>query len=271
MNGSPVKLGTISGTASHSSALKMKMEKDAAAKMKKDAAAKMKKESPVYFNEELKKASAEGKLSGKFKEAVDASPNKFIPGLASGVAAYTMYKAKKSKKRGDSKKSTNTKDTKTNKSTKKKTSTKKYSTNMKDFKIGSKERYDEYKRRGWAQDDTTKGYKPKSESGTDSKPKYLKETKEKISKIKAKSNKKMGEVVENVIRKETKEKKTSARKTYGRGSKEHLEAKLAHSQAKQADYEGAKGGKKRKFFGKWASKYQQRKQEKLKAKLAEKE
>jgi hypothetical protein len=32
---------------------------------------------------------------------------------------------------------------------------------MKDYKIGSKERYDEYEARGWAHDDTTKGYKPK--------------------------------------------------------------------------------------------------------------
>lgn len=101
MKGSPMKLGTIQGTAGHTSALKMKMEKDAAAKMKKEAAMKMKeeaamkmkkesamkmkkedpmkmkKESPMDFNAELKKASADGKLSGKFKEAVDASPAKF--------------------------------------------------------------------------------------------------------------------------------------------------------------------------------------------------
>lgn len=100
MKGSPIKLGTIQGTAGHSSALKMKMEKDAAAKMKKEAAMKMKeeaamkmkkesamkmkkedpmkmkKESPMDFNAKLKQASADGKLSGKFKEAVDASPAK---------------------------------------------------------------------------------------------------------------------------------------------------------------------------------------------------
>ena len=92
MKGSPMKLGTIQGTAGHTSALKMKMEKDAAAKMKKEAAMKlkkeaamkmkkesamkMKKESPMDFNAELKQASADGKLSGKFKEAVDAAPTK---------------------------------------------------------------------------------------------------------------------------------------------------------------------------------------------------
>ena len=84
MKGSPMKLGTIQGTAGHTSALKMKMEKDAAAKLRKEAAMKlkkesamkMKKESPMDFNAELKQASADGKLSGKFKEAVDAAPTK---------------------------------------------------------------------------------------------------------------------------------------------------------------------------------------------------
>jgi len=76
MKGSPMKLGSIQGSAGHSSALKMKMEKDAAAKMKKESAMKMKKESPMDFNAKLKQASADGKLSGEFKKAVDASPTK---------------------------------------------------------------------------------------------------------------------------------------------------------------------------------------------------
>jgi len=32
---------------------------------------------------------------------------------------------------------------------------------MKDYPIGSSERYNEYKARGWKQDDTTKGGEPK--------------------------------------------------------------------------------------------------------------
>ena len=36
------------------------------------------KKSPVKFNAKLKKASAEGRLTGKFKKAVDASPMKFM-------------------------------------------------------------------------------------------------------------------------------------------------------------------------------------------------
>ena len=46
------------------------------AKMKKKSMAKMKK-APSKFNAKLKAASAAGKLSGKFKEAVDAAPVKF--------------------------------------------------------------------------------------------------------------------------------------------------------------------------------------------------
>tara|TARA_R100001224_G_scaffold101175_1_gene72657 strand:+ start:10 stop:1005 length:996 start_codon:yes stop_codon:yes gene_type:complete len=99
MKGSPAKMGMIKGTAGHRSALKameekaaMKaMEKAAAMKamkeksamkaMKEDSPAKaMKKDSPMDFNAKLKQASADGKLSGKFKEAVDASPAKFGPG-----------------------------------------------------------------------------------------------------------------------------------------------------------------------------------------------
>jgi len=52
MKGNPAKMGTIQGTAGHSSALKMKMEKDAAAKMKKEAAMKMKMESAAKMKKE---------------------------------------------------------------------------------------------------------------------------------------------------------------------------------------------------------------------------
>ena len=48
-------------------------ENSSPATMKKESMAKMKK-APSKFNAKLKAASAAGKLSGKFKEAVDASP-----------------------------------------------------------------------------------------------------------------------------------------------------------------------------------------------------
>ena len=50
-------------------------ENSSPATMKKESMAKMKK-APSKFNAKLKAASAAGKLSGEFKEAVDASPNK---------------------------------------------------------------------------------------------------------------------------------------------------------------------------------------------------
>ena len=50
-------------------------KKKGAMKMKKEGAMKMKK-APNKFNAKLKAASAAGKLSGKFKEAVDAAPVK---------------------------------------------------------------------------------------------------------------------------------------------------------------------------------------------------
>jgi len=54
--------------------------------------------------------------------------------------------------------------------------------NMKDYKIGSKERYNEYEARGWKQDDTTKGGEPrkKVEAVSTPKPEGVKTIKPKI-------------------------------------------------------------------------------------------
>lgn len=49
------------------------------------------------------------------------------------------------------------------------TPAKKYTTNMKDFAIGSQARIDEYKRRGWAMDDTTKLKTPTAKPATQNK------------------------------------------------------------------------------------------------------
>lgn len=98
MKGSPAKMGMIKGTAGHRSALKAMEEKAAMKAMEKAAAMKameeksamkaMKKDSPMDFNAKLKQASADGKLSGKFKEAVDASPAKFGPGKKEAPEGY---------------------------------------------------------------------------------------------------------------------------------------------------------------------------------------
>ena len=69
----------------------MKMKKESAMKMKKESMAKMKK-APSKFNAKLKAASAAGKLSGKFKEAVDASPVKI--GKTKGMKKATRRQSK---------------------------------------------------------------------------------------------------------------------------------------------------------------------------------
>jgi len=84
MNGSPAKMGTISGTAGHSSALKLKMEEEAAAKMK-EAAMKMKSpmEKELVGNqknlpEELKAKieAAPGKMESPAKQLIDVDKQK---------------------------------------------------------------------------------------------------------------------------------------------------------------------------------------------------
>jgi len=64
----PLKMGTMATKST------MKMAKDPAMKMAKDPAMKMAKDPAMNFNTKLKQASADGKLSGEFKEAVDNAP-----------------------------------------------------------------------------------------------------------------------------------------------------------------------------------------------------
>ena len=61
---------------------------------KMDAPTKAMKESATKFNAELKKASAEGKLKGKFKEAVDSAPMKKMDGGKKGEAGMTKQDRK---------------------------------------------------------------------------------------------------------------------------------------------------------------------------------
>ena len=55
---------------------------------------------------------------------------------------------------------------------------------IKDYAIGSKERYDEYEARGWAHDDTTKGYKPPKDKNVQSVKVQKKKSEEKLVKAK---------------------------------------------------------------------------------------
>ena len=93
MKGSPIKLGTIQGTAGHRSALKMKMEKDAAAKLRKESAMKMKKESP-FKNEYVKAKEKDPKLDSYIIER-----DKHEPGSAEYEAQQSKINAAYGKKR----------------------------------------------------------------------------------------------------------------------------------------------------------------------------
>tara|TARA_R110002051_G_scaffold281264_1_gene342889 strand:+ start:124 stop:933 length:810 start_codon:yes stop_codon:yes gene_type:complete len=159
MKGSPAKLGTIQGTAGHSSALKMKEEANAASALKDLGHGGH----PGMTESEAAAADHGGKRS--LEERKDANTPK----------QYTEDKKPYVKKDG--------------KATK----------NMKDLPLGSKERYAEYESRGWKHDDTTKGGEPtsvtskststgdgkkvkKTSEGTSSKGDYTKTTKLKTSK-----------------------------------------------------------------------------------------
>ena len=138
---------------------------------------------------------------------------------------------------------------------------------MKDYAIGSKERYAEYEARGWKQDATTKGGEPATATTT---PKPTVKADKTIKKVTAKTTKKKAELDENLDVKTARARRKEARKLHGRGSKEHLEAKLKVKEAKGADISGEKGGRKRKVFGKLAKGTNIRRQKEIQAKIDEK-
>ena len=218
MNGSPAKMGRISGTAGHSSALKMKAQE----------------------------------LASPTKQVLRSDKNKPVDykNMGKDIVSEFLPKSKKAKKPYVKKGG-------------------KATGSMKDYAIGSKERYDEYEARGWAHDDTTKGYKPTTKTKPTKTEKVVAKGETKKAKIIAKAAKKTSEVTENVDKKTAKISKKEAKKTHGKGSKEHLEAKKKHLEAKEADRQGKKGGKKQGFFRKLASKINKKKQAKIDKKLAE--
>ena len=229
MKGSPAKLGTISGTAGHASALKQVAGIPWITKSIADLKAKS--------------------MTDKAKEKTDSDKEK----------KDSPEEKKVWIKKGGSMKH-----------------------KMKDLKAGSKERYEEYERRGWKHDETTKGYKPSAiddqDYGPDHKdPGYAKfmekhadiadKADRKKEKQKAKYKKKDAEVTETTRKKLSKLTMKTQKKTHGKGSMKHQQAKLAYLKDKEADRQGTEGGKKQGLFRKWASKINLKRQEKAKAKI----
>ena len=285
MKGSPIKLGTIQGTAGHSSALKMKMEKDAAAKLRKEsamkmkmeAAAKMKKESAMKAakpdfpdidgdgntTESMKKAAAD-KSGAKMKKP---SPNKVL--LEGPIGT-------KKAKTGDGKKSS--KKDPYAEALKRDPKLGSYVKERKKHKPGSAEYEAVQAKINKAYGKTRSSKLKAAQIAAQKKKDAVKSTKKdevvskgdkKISKIKAKADRRTGEVYENITRKTAKIDKKEARKKYGRKSKEYQKAKLAHLMAKQSDRAGGEGGKRQGLFRKLSTKINLKRQAKTRKKLEE--
>jgi len=245
MKGSPAKLGTISGTAGHSSALKMKADADAASALKqmeltkeetKDAYGEETGGQDIAFNPTGTEFTRDGK---KIKVKSKGSTHKKLlearwkkGDKASGNTLDELVKQRKGLKKG----------------------TPEYAKvqNKINEALGSKKRYDE------GTTTTTTG--ESTITTTTDEP-------TKTKKVIAKGDKKIGEVKENVSKKTAKIAKKEARKEFGKGSKEHLEATKTHLEAKATDIKGGKGGKKRGLFRKLATKINLGKQKEIQAKI----
>ena len=297
MKGSPMKLGTIQGTAGHSSALKMKMEKDAAAKMKKEAAMKMKMEAAAKMK---KKSPMEKELVGKqnnlpeeLKAKIEAAPGKMkspakqvtLSDGSSGPFSEETIKKDKKKTTDTSKSEENIKKSTTKKTTKKKDP---YAEALKkDPKLGSYVKERKKHKAGSAEYEAlqakinkaygkTRSSKLKSAqiaannkkatvSTADVKSGSTADKKTKPTKL-DRMNKKNNEQEENRKVQDAKRTSKYAREYFGKGSAEEATAKYEAAVAKGEDLSGAGGGKRAVFFGNLRRNWNQAKQDKLKGK-----
>jgi len=272
MNGSPAKMGTIQGTAGHSSALKMKMEKDSAAKMKKEAAMKMKMESAAKMKKESAMKAAkpdypdidgDGNTTESMKQA--ASDKK------SGVKMTFENLTKKSE--DNIKKST--KSDPYAKALKKDPKLASYIKERKKHKPGS-DAYEAQQAKINAAYGKTRSSKLKAAQIKNQAKKDAATTKpdvkaiDKGQKITAKADVKKAELTENVTRKLAKNEMKSAKRMKGKDSKEFLQAKKEFLQAKEDDRQGKEGGKRQGLFRKLSSNINKRRQARLDKKLKEK-
>ena len=242
MKGSPAKLGTISGTAGHSSALKMKAEADAA------SALKQKESSPAKWDWPWEDKKEEVKKEVVKKEEVkkEEAPKLTKHGTKTYKTAYGEMKEDASGGRTD-----------------------KYGKTYKSQKEFNKAADD-----WWASEAGQKRAKTdkkfshriiKKEAPVTEDKTKVKPTKQEKAVIK--HDKTVGEAGENLSKRTTQLSRRDARKKYGRGSKEHLAAKQAHLKAKEADRQGEQGGKKQGIFRKASSKINLARQKKNQAKI----
>jgi hypothetical protein len=290
MKGSPAKMGTIQGTAGHSSALKMKMEKDAAAKMKKEAAMKMKEEAAMKMKMEsaakMKKESAMKAAKPDFPD-IDGDGNtteSMKQAAADKKSGVKMKKPSPNKVLRDGSNLTKKSEDNIKKSTKSDPYAKalkkdpklaSYIKDRKKHKPGSAE-YEALQAKINKAYGKTRSSKLKAAQIKNQAKKDAATTKpdvkaiDKGQKITAKADVKKAELTENVTRKLAKNEMKSAKRMKGKDSKEYLQARKEFLQAKEDDRQGKEGGKRQTFFRKLSSKINKRKQEKIDKKLAEK-
>jgi len=253
MNGSPAKMGTISGTAGHSSALKMKAEADTASALKqlldpekqaantRETQDNRKKKGESYIDDKgnkmagdkvWKKGQVKAKSEGSDLDALVKSRK----GMKKGSDEYNAVQNKINSALG-SKKVHGTKTTP-------KVDTKNITVTGGD---GDKNAV------------VTRGKNQNASKITDSEKRSNRDV--------AKYDKRTGEGVENENKKTARANRKNAKKAFGKGSKEHLAAKEALLVAKEADRQGESGGRKRGLFRKLSSSINKKKQAKNKGKL----
>jgi hypothetical protein len=241
MNGSPAKTGGISGTAGHSSALKMKAESA------------------------LKQKNPKAKT---YDEAFDAMD--YVPGKAEGNEKAVFKENKLDKKLYQTK----TKDAKATEGGRKSFTKAAKAWNMETY--GTENPTSVANKGGMTKKELAAKHKANKNAKVDSKTTVTEPTKtqkvvtkgeNKKTKIATKAAKRTAEVTENVTKKTSKISKKDAKKKFGKDSKEYLEAKKANLEAKESDRQGSKGGKKQSIFRRLSSKINERKQKKNQEKL----
>jgi len=309
MKGSPAKMGTIQGTAGHSSALKAMKEKSAAKAMKEAAAMKamkedsamkaMKKDSPANAMKKdspakaMKKDSAVKQAKPDFPD-IDGDGNttesmkKAAADKKSGVKMKKDSPAKqvtKDGKKGPYRLDTSDSEKNIKESTKKKSdpyakALKKdpklasYIRDRKKHKPGSAE-YEALQAKinkayGKTRSSKLKAAQIAAQKKKDA-TKSTTEVKPTGDKKIRKMDKRYSEREENRKVQDAKRSRKYAKEYFGKGSKEEMFEKLNVAKAKGEDLAGAQGGKKAVLFGNLRRKMNKRRQERLEKKLKEQE
>jgi hypothetical protein len=252
MNGSPAKMGTIQGTAGHSSALKMKAEADAASALKQMTITKEDMKGTGFVPKKGKPAtvSATGKTytSQKTGKQVKLDPTK------KGDKAILESRWKKGDKASGG---TLNELVKQRKGVTKGTPEYNKIQNQINAALGSKKRYDEGSVATEQTTTTTTTTEPESKRDN------------KKVEVQAKYDKKVGEATENKDKGDTKADYKYAKKTFGKGSEEERTAKLNRLIAKEADRQGESGGKKQGIFRKLSSAINKKRQKNVTEDIAD--